>query len=108
MGRDGAIYSRMVRVRADLHWAGAPGKARRQEVGLGSGMGVDFESPDGPLARDDGGVMTNDPRGCDGSKPSRKGSRGAVASHSIHSTSPFEAPRNRPAVAFSPADRPGW
>ena len=34
---DARIYSRMVRVRADLHWAGAPGKARRQEVGLGDG-----------------------------------------------------------------------
>ena len=81
-------------------------RERRARMGHGSRFRVLSSSPDGPLARDDGGVMTNDPRGCDGSKPSRKGSRGAVASHLIHSTSPFESPRNRPEVGPSHVPHP--
>ena len=63
-------------------------------------------SSEEPLARDDAGVMTNDPRGCDGSKSSRKGSRGAIGSHLTHSTSPFESPRNRPEVGSSHVPHP--
>ena len=66
----------------------------------------DVELPDKPLARDDAGVMTNDPRGCDGSKSSRKGSRGSIGSHLTHSTSPFESPRNRPEVGSSHVPHP--
>ena len=82
-----------------LVWAFAPSKLDRVESTLSS-------SPDKPLARDDAGVMTNDPRGCDGSKSSRKGSRGAIGSYLIHSTSPFESPRNRPEVGSSHVPRP--